>query len=145
MSRNQDEEFPSLITPGVDLILNPGDHICFRTAEGAAEIAKALQKRIHGQLSVEHDEFPDGVQLFFCSYPDGDFYEWHVEALHFVLIAKVDGRAKALAIIPMQAQLEFQKQVNNVANHLNIKHGYPVEYPEEFEPQGENPEDKRND
>lgn len=147
MDRERIDKYPSKLTPGVDLIANPADHIVFRTAEGTAEVAKQLGKRIFGQLSMEHDDFPSGVQLMLCCYPDGDLYVWFMENLHFVLVAKVDGRAKTLALIPVDHANEFMGHVNAVANKMNLKHNYPVEYPDDFTPtaaEGENTPDAEN-
>jgi hypothetical protein len=141
----RDEEYPSFYTPGVDYNKNPQDHIAAHLCLAMAEEAKRQGKRMLGQLAVETDN--GDCNVMFAGYGNGDCYCWFVEMEHFVLIAHIEERWKTLGLHHINHAGEFQVLVNEIANQLNLKHGYPIEEPDDFKPSApndENPPDEAN-
>lgn len=137
---HREEEFPSYYSPGVDFVRNPGDHLASHLALAMAEEAKRQGKRMMGQLAVETDH--EDLNVMFTGYGNGDCYCWFVELNNFILIAHIDDRWKCLGYIPVDKGADFQSLVNEIANSLNIKHGYPVEMPDDFKPRSSGDENE---
>lgn len=144
---SQRDEFPSHYSPGVNFAVNPQDHLAAHVALAMADCAAQWGKRMMGQLAVETDH--GDLNVMFAGYGNGDCYCWFIELNNFVIIAHIDERWKCLGYIPVDKAPAFQALVNETANGLNMKHGYPVEMPEDFkaggsgENEGDQPENPR--
>jgi hypothetical protein len=135
----------SVICPDVDFAANPQDHLASIVIQSMSESAVTHEKRMLGQTNLEMGDM-QGLNVMFCCYPSGDLYVWFIEVVNFILIAKVDGIWKCIAVMGVDYGNEFYKALNDVANAINMKNNYPIEHPEHFQPSGsgDNPPDQSN-